>query len=344
MKILHVGVFTDASSTTIQMAHSIKKKNHTVQCFDFRYKKKKKEINRFHKILIDKINNIKLPFFKKIANIHKYYLFGNWKINRQLFHEVKNNKYDIVFLSKANTINYKLISKLNKYTKTWYFFMDPLNNALRVNAHEYAALSTWSSATFTSVNAFFRREGANSFFITEGYNPKIFNPGKGVINKTIDVIFVGSISPKRKNYISFLKENDIYIVSFGPGWENESIYINELADKYRTAKIILNFTRGNIGFSDRVFHALGSKSLLISEYCNDFERFFKKGVHLEWFKSPEELLELVKFYLTNDTSREKIAEHGHKYVIKNFTWEQIIVKIFDIIHKEKKNQKSTEIL
>ena len=76
---------------------------------------------------------------------------------------------------------------------------------------------------------------------------------------------------------------------------------------------------------------MGTGSFLISEYCQDLERFFKKGVHLEWFKTPDDLLDLVNYYLRKDILREKIANQGFKYVIENFTWENIMDKIMTII-------------
>ena len=334
MKILCLGIFSDPSSTNIQMAKAIKKKKGRVICFDY-LNNNKTDFNRFHRNILNKIEKIRLPFFNKIAEFHRFYLLGNWNVNRQLLHEVKNNNYDLVIFPKTPSINYHLISKLNKYTRTWYFFMDPLHQALRVNAQIYASLSTWSSATFSSVNTLFKRGGARSYHITEGYNPEIFNPGNTDSIKSIDIIFVGSISPKREKFIKFLRENKIKVSAFGPGWENKSIYIDDLAVKYRDAKIILNFTRGNVGFSDRVFHAIGSRSLLISEYCRDLERFFKKGVHLEWFKSPEELLELIKLYINDNDLREKIANQGYNFVIDNFTWEKIVEKILNIVKVKK---------
>jgi glycosyltransferase involved in cell wall biosynthesis len=333
MKILCVGIFSVPSSTNIQTAKAFYNRKHLVYCFDYLFYKKSMDFNRFHRNLLNRIEKIKLPFFERIAEINRFYLLGNWKVNRQLYQEVKNNNYDLVYLPKTPSINYKLISKLNEYTKTWYFFMDPLHQAIRINAHKYAIRSTWSSATFSSVNQLFQREGANSYHITEGYNPRIFNPGKNRIHKNIEVMFVGEITSKRKKYISFLRNNGINVEAYGPGWENKSIFINELALKYRKAKIVLNFTRDKVGFSDRVFHVLGTKTLLISEYCRDLEKFFKKGVHLEWFNSPEELLKLVRFYLENDDLQGKIAEQGYNFVIEHFTWEKIIDKIIGITQK-----------
>ena len=78
-----------------------------------------------------------------------------------------------------------------------------------MNAQKYASLSTWSSATFSSVSSYFKRYGANSYFITQGVNPQIFKPRKNKSKKNIDVIFVGSKTPKREKYANFLKKNKL---------------------------------------------------------------------------------------------------------------------------------------
>jgi len=114
-----------------------------------------------------------------------------------------------------------------------------------------------------------------------------------------------------------------------------SIYLEKLVETYRKSKIILNFPKIDSGFSDRVFQVLGTKSLLLSKYCSDLERVFKKEIHLDWFNSPEECLELIDFYLKNHNIREKVAQEGYKYVLANFTWEKTVEKIIQVIYNQK---------
>ncbi len=330
MRILFIGVFHKPWSTTIPMAYEFNRRKNKVITFDFRIKSKKK--SNLNKKFIDLIKKKVTPLFKTINYIDKYYFHGNWRINRQLIYELENNNYDLVFLVKANTINYNLIPRINKCSKTWFFYMDPLNTTFKDNGHKYAKLCTWSSATFSSVNAFFRRNGANSCFLTQGCNTSVFKPSNSN-KKKIEVLFVGSFSLKRKKYISFLKRNNINVICYGTGWNNRPIYLKELTEEYQNAKIILNFTRSNIGFSIRIFQAMGTGSFLLSEYCQDLDRIFRKGIHLEWFKTQEELLKKIQYYLENDEAREKISKQGFNYVIKNFTWDKIIDRILWRVNK-----------
>ena len=357
MKILFVGVFNIPWSADFPRAWGLKQEGNQVFCFDYRYKIKDvtQKQNNFNQspqniktfivntlkskpwmFYLKKINSYfetrNFQFYRKWKEI--YNLKGFWKISRRLLYEIKENRYDLVFLCKINHLPYKLIPKINKFSKTWYFIMDPLSTVLSINAHKYAALSTWSSATFSSVNTFFKKKGANSFHIIEGYDSNIF---KSIYEtkKVIDVIFAGAKTVKRERFVKLLRKNDISIICFGKRWENKSIYIDELVNKYRESKIILNFTRGNIGFSDRILYAMGSGSFLLSEYCKDLEKYFKRKIHLDWFKTENELISLINYYLENDVIREKIAGEGNKHVSENFNWEKTMQKIIQIVKENK---------
>ncbi|MHA1436479.1 MAG: glycosyltransferase family protein [Promethearchaeota archaeon] len=338
MKILFVGTFRDPWSTHFPMVNELRRKKNKVKLFEFRNFNQKfskiwyKKLNIYYERLEYTLkNSLILPI--KIRNL-RYFLFGNWDINRRLLNEVKNNKYDLVFLAKAENINYRIIPKINKYARTWYYFMDPLNVSFQMNAHKYASLSTWSSASTRAMNKLFIKEGANSYFITQGIDEKIFKPSFENKNKEIDVIFAGSVDSKRKKYVDYLRKNGVKITCFGNGWKNKPIYLNELVEKYQKSKIVLNFPREDSGFSIRVFQVMGVGSFLLSEYCSDLKYIFKKGVHLDYFKNSKECLDLVNYYLENDKVREKIAQKGHEFVLNNFTWKHIIEKILKIIETQ----------
>ncbi len=258
-------------------------------------------------------------------------------MNLKLLRKIKNGKFDLVFLAKADTVNYRLIPIFNRYSKTWFYFMDPLKIVIEMNADKYASKSTWSSATFSNISYFFKKKGANSHFITQGIDIEEYNDIKKELKKKIDVIFVGTKTKKRELKIEILKDNDINITCFGEGWENPPIYLEELIEKYKSSKIALNFTKGKIGFSLRVFQILGTKTFLLSEYCKDLEKLFEKGKHLDWFKDDKELIEKINYYLNNDEIREKISLEGYKKVKKEYTWDKIMNKIIKIVENDIKN-------
>ncbi len=350
MKILFVGVFHNKWSTNIPMVHELKNLGHKVVCFDFRYKQNnnaknnniknshyKSSINNYCSTFFKKISKLnqkyrnKISFFRILSEFERYYLYGRWKVNKQLINEVKKKKYDLIFLSKSDRINYKLIPKINKYGKTWYFFMDPLNVAIEFNAEKYSSLCNYSSATFSTIYSLFKRKQKNSYFITQGLDIKKFYPKKR--KKEIDVIFIGTKTIKREIYIKYLKNNGISATTFGKDWNLAPVYLDTLVNLYRSSRIILNFTKGKYGFSIRVFQAMGTGSFLLTEYCKDLELFFKKKEHLDWFNTKKELLNKIEYYLKNKDLRENIAYKGMNFVVKNYNWNIIMKRIVNIIEK-----------
>lgn len=276
----------------------------------------------------------------------RYYVLGNWRMNRLLLKTVRDGKFDFVFIMKGEDINYNLFPELNKYSKLWYWFMDPVMTALKIRANKYAALSTWSSATFSEIAQWFRKYGANSYHIPEGYDATTIQSPNSPIKKEFDVIFSGEPDAKRKAYILFLQKNHINAKLVGKGWPNGIIVpLKDLVISYQKSKIVLNFIRGHdTGFSDRVFNALGTGSFLLSEYCPDLARTFKNGVHLDWFKTPEECLEKIRFYLAHEDERERIAKAGHQYNMEHFTWDKKWDTIFNIIKGTKNEKQNNSIL
>ncbi|MFX1393587.1 MAG: glycosyltransferase [Promethearchaeota archaeon] len=341
MKILFVGTFEAKYSTHHSLIKEFKKRGHNFAKFDFRYLPSKymRLKNHWYKKFKDYFYafiSYRLNFPNIIRNL-RFYLFGNWRMNKQLLNLVKSHSFDLIILAKAENVNYKLIPKLNSYSKTFYYFMDPLEISHEINAHKYASLSTMCSATTTVMTYLFKKSGGNSYYILEGYDDDLFKPNKENPTKTFDVVFVGANFPIRKKYINFLRENQINVNCFGPGWENEPIYFNDLVKLYRRSKIILNFPKEDSGFSDRVFHVMGTGSFILSLYCSDLPKIFKKEKHMDWFKSEEECLKLINYYLENDDLREKISLEGHFYASKNFSWKKTVDKMLHIIEQNFSN-------
>ncbi|NVM34383.1 MAG: glycosyltransferase [Candidatus Lokiarchaeota archaeon] len=337
MKILFVGIFNKPWSSNIPLVEELRKKDHYVKTFDYRsipLKFRKFDFSFYIKLMTFLIYKSNIMYFlpKEIKEF-KFYVLGNKGMNNLLLSEVIKTNYDLVILAKAGTINYKLIPIINKFSKTFYYFMDPLEIAHSLRAYKYASLCTWSSASTTAMNNLFKKKGADSHYILEGFDENIFNPKKENNHKELDVIFVGSKNSIREKYINYLRNNKINVECYGNGWENKPIYLKKLVNKYRKSKIILNFPRQDSGFSDRVFQAIGTKTFLLSKYCSDLERVFKRGIHLDWFRTPEECLDMIKFYLEHEDIREQISNEGYNYVLENFTWTRTIEKLIQIVSR-----------
>ena len=114
MKILFVGVFDKDWSTNLSMQRTLEALGHTVVPFNYRtisdgYDSSNMPFGHFVDRWLDKLASFlrseRVPF-----DFGWYYKRGSRnKMNEQLCREVRDNKYDLVLLSKTDTVNYKII-------------------------------------------------------------------------------------------------------------------------------------------------------------------------------------------------------------------------------------------
>lgn len=154
-----------------------------------------------------------------------------------------------------------------------------------------------------------------------------------------------------ENMVKPLVENKYDIMVWGLWWdwadrrynlpkENYGGHIkygNE-AKIYASSKIALGLqTVGNSEsqFSVRTFEALACGVFHLSQYAPALENLFKKGVHMEWTKSAEETIEIVDFYLKDESARTRVALAGQEEVLKHHTLLHRAHSVLELIRKYK---------
>jgi spore maturation protein CgeB len=110
--------------------------------------------------------------------------------------------------------------------------------------------------------------------------------------------FIGS----HRGNVNFYSQNDIYNGS------NIAISINHYNDlsKY---------------FSDRQLVSMATGTLVVCHYVPDMEYYFENHKDLVWFKTEEECLDLIDFYLVNYELAEIIGKQGSQKILKDHTYE-----------------------
>ncbi len=81
----------------------------------------------------------------------------------------------------------------------------------------------------------------------------------------------------------------------------------------------------------RNFEIPGRGSFFLTEYVNHLEDYYKIGEEIDCFNNPRELTAKIKYYLTHDQEREKIAKAGQERTLKDHTYEERFNQIFKII-------------
>lgn len=143
-----------------------------------------------------------------------------------------------------------------------------------------------------------------------------------------EVVFMGHYEiDERIEYIHALSNAGISVGVPRAAWEKHEknnphlVMIENAHENYNQiinkSKIALNFlsTLNEDTYTRRCFEIPATKTLLLSIYTDDLNSLFKENEEAVYFRTPEELVRKVIYYLENDREREKIAENGYKRLL-----------------------------
>jgi len=144
-----------------------------------------------------------------------------------------------------------------------------------------------------------------------------------VLPKSFDVAFAGSVTDnpahERRKFLlkSLSSEYDVNI---------RRVFLTEMAEHFSSGKIVFNNAIKN-DLNMRVFEALCSGSMLLTDHAEGLSDFFRDGKELVIYND-ENIVERAGYYLRHDEERERIAKAGREKVLAAHTYghrvEQII--------------------
>jgi hypothetical protein len=155
-------------------------------------------------------------------------------------------------------------------------------------------------------------------------DPSFHQPLDG-IEKDIDVLFVGTLLPRRQKIIDELAQS--FEIETGNAFGRDMIKL------VNRAKIILNIHGEDfLDTETRVYETLACKGFLLTETLSA-ENPFQSGVDLVEATNIEDLKAKIAYYLENQTEREKIANNGYESVIRQHSFDERAKQIKQIIKK-----------
>lgn len=149
--------------------------------------------------------------------------------------------------------------------------------------------------------------------------------------KDIDVCFLGKIDSYRSVRGRFLK----YLEN-----KNLNIFLPDINKKYSNAQYheILNRSKIGINLSmsvdkhqlkARVFETIRAGALLLEERNSQTSSLLVEGEHFIGFSSPEELLEQLELYLSNEKTRLEISAKAYSKVSNDLNGNIFWDRVFD---------------
>lgn len=150
--------------------------------------------------------------------------------------------------------------------------------------------------------------------------------------RDIEVIFSGSYSsgrPERYEVLKYLLDNGVKLV-IGGSEGVDHFTTEEYAERYKRAKIAISFSqaRGMNVVNARPFEVLHCGAMLLEQDSPELAKLYDEGVDYAVWKTKEDLLEKIWYYLSNNEERLSISESGHKKTVENYSaktfWNKII--------------------
>lgn len=114
-----------------------------------------------------------------------------------------------------------------------------------------------------------------------------------------------------------------------------AVWNEELVKVYNASKIVLNIHSPQTVPIMRDFEVTGCGAFLVTDYARSLETMFSPGEEIICYKNIEELIDLVKFYLSHSSEREEIARKGNLRAHRDHTYARRMEELISFIGKEK---------
>lgn len=156
------------------------------------------------------------------------------------------------------------------------------------------------------------------------------------IKKTYDIVVIGHARPNRKEVIKKLSEFNIGL--YGDGWDNGLGKVQgiEHTKAINSGKIYLSFAETVAGYNNvkvGLFEAMACNTFVITKYMDELNNYFKIGEEVVCYQNNEELINLIKYYLSHEEEREKIRNASYKKFLAEHTYHKRAEKILQDIEK-----------
>lgn len=182
------------------------------------------------------------------------------------------------------------------------------------------------------------KEGCPAIFFPEASDPTIFHPMPD-LPKIHEVSFVGRRYGIREKTVLALRRAGIKVTAYGDGWEHGYIGNEDVPALFAQSKIILGI--GTIGHSAdfyalkmRDFDGPMSGSCYVTHDNADLNKVYDVGREIVTYRTIDECVEKISFYLKREAGREEIAEAGHKRAMNDHTWNKRFGGLLSLFRSE----------
>ncbi len=207
----------------------------------------------------------------------------------------------------------------------------------------------------------FKKFNPNVFWLTQAFGPSFFEinkiTGEDKRNFSAEVAFIGNLGSKEQ-YLSRRRSLEKVIDSglklkwwgskiprkfstiplvlgrLGRAYGGKFVWGEEYAKVAKLSKIFLAFdSMPHIrkSMSARMYTAVGCGAFYMCRHVDGIEEVLTPGKEIVTFKTDQEMIDMIGYYLKNDEIRMKIAKAGQQRVLRDHTYEVRMRQMVDLI-------------
>ena len=151
------------------------------------------------------------------------------------------------------------------------------------------------------------------------------------VQKDVGVSFVGQPHGDRRAVIDRLKAAGINVEIYGTGW-GKRLSFDEMIMMFNRTKVNLNLNNAADArfkqIKGRNFEVPACGGFLLTGAPENLPEYYEPGKELAAFGDITDMIEKIRYYLKNDSERERIAKSGHERTMREHTFKQRLDAIF----------------
>lgn len=192
----------------------------------------------------------------------------------------------------------------------------------------------------------FRRLGLRSAYFRLGFEPRVLQHLERT--ETHEVVFVGGVSPLHKERIQFLEQvaRQVPVEWWGYGADKLSpgsplrasfhgtAWALDMYQRLHDARIALNHhisVAENYANNMRLYEATGVGSLLLTDDKDNLHCLFEPGKEIVAYRTAQECIELINYYLEHEDTRQAIALAGQQRTLREHTYYHRMQELVDLV-------------
>jgi spore maturation protein CgeB len=278
---------------------------------------------------------------------------------KKVFEFVKSSKPDFILHTK-DELPAEIFQELRSLTKIIQWYPDlPIHPSLPPYVRAADVFITMAEGLVEE----FQKYNTNVFWLTQAFEPSFFMireiTSEDIRTFSAEVAFAGNLGSKpqyldRREKLKRIIQEGFQLKWWGPklprklsaiplilgkigrSYGGKFIWGEEYAKVAQLSKVFVAFdSQPHIrkSMSARMYTAVGCGAFYLCQHVEGIEEVLVPGSEIVTFRSEQEMIDMIRYYLKNEEERKRIARAGRERILKDHTYEIRTKELLRIIEK-----------